>query len=642
MSFLIASIIILAISLSVSYISQKKFEYTLPLTMAAISAVLYITSFFNLRRIGILGIVVISVFVFGYSIYTRIKTGRKIINTLQSSGLIFIILILVAISGLAHGFMFGTSNWDEYSHWALILKNLLISSDFGNLDGSTALFKYYPQGISLFQNFITSFSNHFSEGSALAGILALSYAQMIAIFTNIKYYDWKKIIIISLMIFITPVIFFENFYYSICVDAVMALIFANIMFFYHSYQKRDLFYAIYMIMQFYLLVNTKQIGIVFALIAFIAIIIDLISSDDSKSIALFLNRTRNKLIFYVLPIISGCITYISWKIYLIGHSIKEGFSSPTLSDLLNIFSPNAPYYFTTTKTNFTHHFFNLKQYGVLNFSFFLWSIILMIALYCTYLFRLNNKGKKYYSFQMIIAIGSYMYLGVIFIMYLTAFTQNESTNVASFDRYIGTYFLSLFALTLLLLVDLIIKSKPIGKYFSPNFKLVSLAFIVFCLVPTNYLVDNTILQKYSNIARRTSRLPYEDMRKYENILDKERDRVFIISQNTSGLDYYILRYNFTPIQTQASSQVPDTWSWSLGKPYSSQDEWTVNLSVGQWSQILKNYAYVYLFHIDSQFITDYGQIFENSNEVIDRTMYRVDKIDKVIVLKRVILDSNSK
>ena len=631
MSFIIAIFIILLLSISISYIFQKKFEYTLPLVMAGISLTLYIASFFNIRQAGIWAVVLLFLIASAASLYIRRKTGRKIKESLKSSGIIYILLIIIAVCIIARGFVFSTSNWDEYSHWALVLKNLFLSNNFGNLSDSTVLFKYYPQGISLFQNFTTSFSNSFSESNTLAGILILSYAQLITIFSNIKYTDWKKIVVITCLIFITPLVFFDTFFSTIGVDAVMALIFVNIMFFNYSYNKKDLFYAIYMCLQFYLLVNTKQIGIILALVAFITILTDLIVTNKIHTLRTFFKNTKKELIITLAPLFMGIITYVSWKIYIAQNKIAEGFTSPSMADVVNIFSPNAPYYFHTTVTNFIHHLLEQKQYGIYYFSFILWSIFLLITLYSIYKLRTDIKQRSFLV-QFSMFAGLCAYIIVLLVMYLVAFTEYESTIVASFDRYVGTYFLSLFAFTILIVIDYIIKSKSNNKMISQNYKINLLLFALICSIPINYLVDNTILQSDYNLARKASRVVYDDVKKYEVILNKNTDKIFIISQNTTGLDFYILKYNFTPIQTQASSpNIPNIWS--IGKPYSDKDQWTVNLSVKEWSKTLKGYTYVYLYKIDDQFISTYGKLFSNSNEINNRTMYQVEKNGDGIMLK---------
>ena len=105
----------------------------------------------------------------------------------------------------------------------------------------------------------------------------------------------------------------------------------------------------------------------------------------------------------------------------------------------------------------------------------------------------------------------------------------------------------------------------------------------------------------------------------------------------SGLDYYVLLYNFTPVHTQPWGRM-----WSLGKPYSPDDQWTANISVDEWSKKLEGFTYVYLYSVDDRFINDYGQLFENKNDIKNKNIYRVHKIGDGVTLEIVSLNNNQK
>jgi len=628
MSFLFALSVIIILSLSISYIFQKRFEYILPMTTAAISLILYVFSFFGARSIGIYFILTTLTISVAYLIYKIVHEHERISDVFKSAGFISFLLIAIFICIIIRGFVFST--WDEFSHWGLVLKNLYSSNDFGNLSNSTTLFKWYPQGISLFLNFTTHFSNHFSESSALGGMLALSYAQLMIMFTKIRYSDWKKILIITGIIVTAPLVFFSGFYNTIYVDVVMALIFANILCFSYSYPKKDVFYAIYMVLQFYLLVNTKQIGILLALIAFATIVTSYIySADKIKPLKSFIANKKNELIYVFIPIVSVILTYLSWVLYIKRNNITENFSINMFGNFLNLFQPGSPNYHILTTINFINNFFKINQYGIINLSFFLWSILMILILYCV--FRLSAVRKqKNFIFQLLIFIGLYLYSGMILITYLVGFDEYESTTLASVDRYLGSYFLGLFIVTIFMLIRYIINLR--NNRLSSTIKISFILFILLSIMPINNLVDNTLLQQTSTTARHQIREPYEDMLKYKNLLDPKKDRVYIISQNTTGLDYYVLIYNFTPVRTQ-----PWARTWSLGKPYSADDQWTANISVGEWAKRLKGYSYVYLFNVDDRFINDYGQLFENINDIKNKNLYSVRKIGDSVTLKIVSL-----
>ena len=153
-------------------------------------------------------------------------------------------------------------------------------------------------------------------------------------------------------------------------------------------------------------------------------------------------------------------------------------------------------------------------------------------------------------------------------------------------------------------------------------------FILLCIIPINSLVDNTLLQQPSASARDVVRAPYENVKQYISFLNPKKDRVYVVSQHSSGFDYYVLVYDFTPVQTQ-----PWARDWSLGKPYSADDKWTTDISESGWSKILKNFTYVYLYSIDDRFISDYGKLFYNVNDIKSRNIYSVHKTDTGVILE---------
>lgn len=609
-----------------SYIFNKKIEYILPLITASISLVLYSFAYFGVRSLGVTFVLMALMTSVIYAAYKKVHSRDRINQVFKSAGLIYFILMTIFAYIISRGFMF--SAWDEFSHWGLVLKNIFLSNDFGNLASSTTYFKEYPQGISLFSGFITHFSKTFSEPNALFGILILSYSQLAIIFTKIKYTDWKKLSLISSILFVLPIAFFGSFYSTIYVDAIMGLIFGNILYFNYVYHKKDFFYAVYMGLQFYLLANTKQIGIGLVLIAFLAILIDFLRSNKLKPFKPFLLNKKNELIFMFIPLVVGILTNLSWTLYVKSHHISELFqiSGIKLSDILNLFGGNAPAYRKATIVNFIMHFFTVSQRGAMFFSYFLISVILLLTMLYIYK-KTQTNNQRSFALQSFSFIGLYIYAGAILFMYLFAFSEYEAQNLASIDRYLGTYLLGLLMLSLFILIDYFVKSQRDQN--SQNLKLAFLLVSLLFIVPVPNLINDTLLSHTTNISKQQMRAPYEDIKQYMSILNAKTDRVYIISQDTEGFDYWVLRYDFTPIQ------VSPNFTWSLGAPYSSSDIWTVNKTAQEWSKDLENYTYVYLYSVDDRFINNYGQLFENVSAIKGKSMYSISKIDKRIILKNI-------
>ena len=66
----------------------------------------------------------------------------------------------------------------------------------------------------------------------------------------------------------------------------------------------------------------------------------------------------------------------------------------------------------------------------------------------------------------------------------------------------------------------------------------------------------------------------------------------------------------------------------------NEEEGSEVYSAEEWMNELidKGYYYVAPYYIDEQFIEDYGCLFENTEDIGDGRIYRVDKADRKLVL----------
>lgn len=622
MGFFIAILVIFILSINISYIINKKIEYVLPLTVAFISLTLYVCSFFESRPVGVILIFLALAASTIFSIYKNKHNNGSIKEVVKSAGLIYFVLMIVFACIVSYKFMFNA--WDEFSHWGLVLKNIFLSGGFGDISGSTTY--SYPTGVSMFLSFFTHFSNIFSEPNALRGILIFSFSQMVIIFIKVKHNDWKKILLISSILLSVPVIFFSDFYSTIYVDALMGLIFCNILYFNYLYRKKDLFYAIYMSLQFYLLANTKQIGIGLVLIAFLAILIDFLCSRKVKPIKEFLLKTRKELLFTFMPLVTGVLTNLSWILYLKYHSIQGiiQVSGLKLSDVLDLIRGIIPEYRNLTTINFVTYLFSQQQFGIMPFSYFLLAAISIFVMYYVYKKR-RSKQKEIFTLQLSAFIGFFVYLGIILFLYMFVFSEHEATRLASVQRYIGAYSLGLLLFCVFILIDFLVQLRHERNFSS--IKLVLLSIIIFCFVPTASLLSDTVFSLNTNANRRLARSAYNNAEQYTSMLNPTTDRIYIISQANDGHDYWRLCYIFSPVQ------ISPNYSWSLGAPYSPTDIWTINKTASEWSSDLKSYTYVYIQKVDDRFINDFGQLFENIADIKATTMYSVNNTEEGIVLK---------
>jgi hypothetical protein len=97
-------------------------------------------------------------------------------------------------------------------------------------------------------------------------------------------------------------------------------------------------------------------------------------------------------------------------------------------------------------------------------------------------------------------------------------------------------------------------------------------------------------------------------------------RVFIVYQRSAGRGFHIARYEIAP-------RPANKWFFSLGAPYYEGDIWTQPLTPEDWSKMLleERFDYVFLERADEQFWTGFGALFRAApgQDFRDHAVFRV-------------------
>lgn len=247
-------------------------------------------------------------------------------------------------------------------------------------------------------------------------------------------------------------------------------------------------------------------------------------------------------------------------------------------------------------------------------------------MYLIYIRQKNNQkdlqfNKRFALTNIIIIIGLLGYTLCLLLLYITKFSEYEAVRLASFERYMGTYFLAVITYIALIYRDVIknvetLKVKEITAI---------LLLILVLFTPIDSITQLILVRAKSTIATRSF---YNEMEtKVKSVAKDNNKKIYLISQNTSGYDYWVSKFVIRPNSIQHN--LGSSYSgWSIGKSYSKEDIWTVNITVDKWKKILMDqYDYVYILKQDSQFIEQFGSIFKenNSSYIINNSLYVVDK-----------------
>lgn len=184
------------------------------------------------------------------------------------------------------------------------------------------------------------------------------------------------------------------------------------------------------------------------------------------------------------------------------------------------------------------------------------------------------------------------------------------------SRYLSTYIFGIY-IFLGFFIIIILDGLPESRTGKQRIDYLVLAITFLLLFSNSTGLENTFILNRETVDESiTKRRPYYPVSRANQKIGANK-KIYFISQNTSGQDYWIARYVFTP------NHINPNFSWSIGKPYSESDIWTKDMSLGDWRKDLeKNYDYVYVYHVDDQFIEKYQNLFK-TDQITNNTLYKI-------------------
>ncbi|MBK5240812.1 hypothetical protein [Clostridium sp.] len=600
---------------------DKKIEETFSLWIFLIILILYLFGLLGFLKIGVYSVIaigVVSMFFCCYSIYSN---RQNFIKNVMTPGFAMFIVFFVLAWWAQKGRML--TSWDEFSHWGTVVKNMYILDALGNHPDATTVFRGYPPATALFEYLWMKLSGNFTEGNLYMAMNILYFSLMIPVFSNIRWKNASKIVIRFILILILPLAFFQDFYSIIMVDAILGVMFAYILITYYV-NEMSTFKIINISLALFVLTITKASGFGLAIISIIVIALDLIFvkrqelkkyiKQDKKI------NTVKRIVLVLCPIIFALLSKYSWSIYIKITKTNEAWNTSEIS-LLNIkslFNGNAPHYQMATIKNFINAFSELflTDY-TLKLSFMSWIVLLIVISIILIQFICNDSERSRFKLATIsLFMGSAIYTLSLLILYVFTYSEYEATKLASYSRYSGTYLLGV--LIFLVMTISFKEQRCITK-----FKVAISSCILLSLllnIKVTPVINCFLLGPYNTKGTITLRASYAPITKIKQVVNSKTDKLYFISVADNGFDFWVSRYNITPIKTNLNSD-----SWSLGKPYYKGDIWTKDIDVDVWAEELKSdYTYVYIYRTNDTFNKRYGEIFEGgSTSIKNDTLYYV-------------------
>jgi hypothetical protein len=217
----------------------------------------------------------------------------------------------------------------------------------------------------------------------------------------------------------------------------------------------------------------------------------------------------------------------------------------------------------------------------------------------------RRKRRRMIVIWTWLAVFGVIYALGLLVLYLFCFPLHEAEELASFARYMNTYLLAMLLVGLgLAACEVQAQGSAHRSRWQRGASAACLSlFLLGALSQTtswNYLPTWAPFPRAVTPDRERLRPAVEQA---WQLIPADK-KVYLVHQGSDGFQFHLLRYELVPRSTNHGG-------WSLGRPFFPGDVWSQDLSPKQWASILaQGYEYVLLAKTDQTFWDRYGPLFE--------------------------------
>lgn len=611
-------------------------------------------------------------------VWRCVRGGIKTLRGLVTPGALALAALYAWAWVAERGRMYGAA--DEFSHWGLVVKNMCLLDDFGTAPLSTVIFRGYPPGTALFAYFLCKLGGGYSEGYALRAMALLLFSLLLPL-AKLALARWQPaargaraaaFLAAAGLMLALPLVFYSGAYTEMYVDAALGVLMAYVLCMGLVSPRMDGFALCALALAGGVLGIVKASGLSLAAIAALVLLARHRRPQSVPAAGRASGGGLRGLAVRLGPALccagGALLTNRLWTLHLAltGTAAAWNTDGVRAAGLLALANGTAPAYRYAVLAAFWPALGQRTlAAGWAQGSTLMWTLVLCAVFGAALLCTPGPQRRCVRTAWAGLLLGEAAYFGALLVLYLFTYTQYEALALASFARYAGTYLLAMALTAAVLLLHGValrvqetaaagslnsaetpakaskdgmekaetpagsnlesVPPAPAGArgmlraWLPASAAAVLCAFALLCL-PAGLAASLSVRCAQSAQATATQRETFVPVARMQYLTqDAQRDRVYVISQNSVGLDYNIIRYMLTPVPAMHGGD-----AWSLGAPYSTADVWTKDLTSDQWRALLrKDYTYVYLYGIDDAFIARYGGAFEETQHLRSHTCWQV-------------------
>lgn len=629
MGYLLSIVFFILSTLSFVVIFNRSFGKCLPLSFMTVAFLLFFSQ--AIFKTFSLGIIAFLLFCLYGTLYCIINLKRKPEKVQQvktnffSKGLIVFIILYIIIFIYDYNRMF--SSWDEWSHWGIMIKEMLRLDKFYSTGISSLLVhKDYPPIVQLYELFFVKVSRGYSEVNLIRSLHLLELSFFIPAICGL--FDKKEIkikifvkticIILSVLLML---VFFDGHgvMNSIYIDYILAIVVAYIL--YSIISEKDDFslfniFNLSLSMSFLLLV--KQMGLpLYLMCVFLFVVKNVIRYLKDKIKECYKDIIKKTLICLIFIIIIPSSIMKGWDIYVENLKLEKQFnvSEIKIMQLIDIVKGRSgeSWQQQTANSYINAILSTTITTSEIKLSYVQCAFIGIIITYLIFVYGKEVFDKKIGILTSItLIIGAIGYAFVMLCMYVFLFGEREGTAFASFNRYMPTFIIIITSLDIMLIAHVEEKKN--------NINAILILVTIFLLINSSGQMSKLAFNVNRREAIGEYRIHSDKILQY--VLDNES--VFILSQDKMFTDQYFTNYYLDNIYVNSPNT--DKYVWEVDKE--NEEDYFYS----QIYDYLLDYDYLYVSSTSQELCDKYKFLFgENKPEV--GNIYKIKKENPKEVLE---------
>lgn len=548
MNIMLPTVASLAVIISIGYVlwSRVRIQKVITpfITICGIIAFELIMAGFDLLKIATIGVYGLIGVIVVYIIFK--KQESRFLEYISSYEIILFstsVIVLMVVFMIYPNYY---QVWDEFSHWGPFLQNVKYYDCIHLFQNRELVHQAYPQAMTVFYYFYAFTMPGFSENSSyIPIIIVLQSCALLLVGNQKKGNFFEKAFCFLTIPFFFLLFTYSNPYVTIYLDTVLGAIFGAILLLVVEYldvlnSKRDL---ALLLLSFVVLVQIKDIALLFAGIIWVVVWIKLFLSGEQKKIRERFRIHNHRRIWGIwLLIITGTGTsYVWWKVLLkVTNHAEDQFSSISISSILQSYweflNGNNPY-FAQVANEFAHTFIYERVFyrGPCT------AVVMLVVLTACGIIVGRKVVKKDAAKRcdfMIVNIIPVFFVGyqiVILFVYIFTMSKMEALRSASYSRYMTSFLIGWIMLLLMLTLEHFDnRNARIQKYYKT-----CMWGILFVLVYSRLLFCDGMLIKERGTNQAWRNKLDGNAQLFQTYLRQE-DRVWVLGQEESSVirNYY--------------------------------------------------------------------------------------------------------